>query len=192
MILASASPRRKEILKNAGFQFTVVSNPVQETSRKKRIHEQILEIADQKCLAVAGEFPDEYVLAADSVVVLNNKVIGKPQSREDAFSILKALSGKPHTVITAYSLRNMKKKFFLQNFEKTTVYFKKLSDEDIHWYVSTGEPMDKAGAYAAQGKGAMFIEKIEGDFFNVMGFPLARFIEDLKKRDFTIKEILTL
>lgn len=192
MILASASPRRKEILENAGFHFTVISKNISEKSTKKEIHTKIMDIADQKCMAVAQEFPDEYVLGADCAVVLGTEIIGKPKNKEDAFSILRRLSGKPHTVITAYSLRNIKKKFHIQNFEKTKVYFKKLSDADINWYISTGEPMDKAGAYAAQGKSAMFIEKIDGDFFTVMGFPLALFIEDLKKTGLTLQEILSL
>jgi septum formation protein len=192
MILASSSPRRKEILKNAGFQFTVVSKDVPEISNRKTIPERITEIADKKCLAVATEFPDEYVLAADTVVVLDNQIIGKPKNAKDASLMLRALSGKQHTVLTAYSLHHIKKNIHLQNYQTTTVQFKHLNNEDIVWYISTKEPLDKAGAYGAQEKGAMLIEKIEGDFFTVMGFPLALFIEDLKKAGKTIEEILTM
>lgn len=179
MILASNSPRRKEILENFGFSLKTVSKNIDEISSKEEIKEKIMDIAQQKTMAAAKDYPDENVVGADTVVVIDGKILGKPKDETEAFEMLKSLSGKSHDVITAYSFVNLKKNIFLNDAEVTKVFFKNLSDEEINWYISTKEPMDKAGAYGIQGKGAYFVEKIEGDFFSVMGFPLGRFLRRL-------------
>lgn len=179
MILASNSPRRKEILENFGFSLKTVSKNIDEISSKEEIKEKIMDIAQQKTMAAAKDYPDENVVGADTVVVIDGKILGKPKDETEAFEILKSLSGKSHEVITAYSFVNLKKNIFLNDAEVTKVFFKNLSDEEINWYINTKEPMDKAGAYGIQGKGAYFVEKIEGDFFSVMGFPLGRFLRRL-------------
>ena len=179
MILASASPRRKEILENFGFSFKTIVKNIDETSDKTHAEEKILEIAEKKARAAAIDFPDENVVGADTVVVVDGKILGKPKNKEEAFSMLKSLSGRSHEVITAFSFININKNISYSDYEITKVYFKNLTDDEINWYINTKEPMDKAGAYGIQGKGAFFVEKIEGDFFSVMGFPLGKFLRRL-------------
>ena len=189
MILASASPRRKEILENFGFSFKTIVKNIDETSDKTRAEEKILEIAEKKARAVAIDFPDENVVGADTVVVVDGKILGKPKNKEEAFSMLKSLSGRSHEVITAFSFININKNISYSDYEITKVYFKNLTDDEINWYINTKEPMDKAGAYGIQGKGAFFVEKIEGDFFSVMGFPLGKFVRFLNKTGFNLNDL---
>ncbi|WP_300392479.1 nucleoside triphosphate pyrophosphatase [Fusobacterium sp.] len=189
MILASASPRRKEILENFGFSFKTVVKNVDETSNKDTVKEKIMEIARKKAIAVAKDFPNENVIGADTMVVINNKILGKPHNKQEAFEMLKSLSGKNHEVITAFSFINLEKNITYCDCEITKVYFKNLTDEEINWYIGTNEPMDKAGAYGIQGKGAFFVEKIEGDFFSVMGFPLGKFVRFLSESGFDLNNL---
>ena len=189
MILASASPRRKEILENFGFSFKTIVKNIDETSDKTRAEEKILEIAEKKAKAAAIDFPDENVIGADTVVVVDGKILGKPKDKKEAFSMLKSLSGRSHEVITAFSFININKNISYSDYEITKVYFKNLTDDEINWYINTKEPMDKAGAYGIQGKGAFFVEKIEGDFFSVMGFPLGKFVRFLNKTDFNLNDL---
>lgn len=189
MILASASPRRKEILENFGFSFKTIVKNIDETSDKTRAEEKILEIAEKKARAAAIDFPNENVVGADTVVVVDGKILGKPKNKEEAFSMLKSLSGRSHEVITAFSFININKNISYSDYEITKVYFKNLTDDEINWYINTKEPMDKAGAYGIQGKGAFFVEKIEGDFFSVMGFPLGKFVRFLNKTGFNLNNL---
>lgn len=189
MILASASPRRKEILENFGFLFKTIVKNIDETSDKTRAEEKILEIAEKKAKAAAIDFPDENVIGADTVVVVDGKILGKPKDEKEAFSMLKSLSGRSHEVITAFSFININKNISYSDYEITKVYFKNLTDDEINWYINTKEPMDKAGAYGIQGKGAFFVEKIEGDFFSVMGFPLGKFVRFLNKTGFNLNDL---
>ena len=189
MILASASPRRKEILENFGFSFKTIVKNIDETSDKTHAEEKILEIAEKKARAAAINFPDENVVGADTVVVVDGKILGKPKNKEEAFSMLKSLSGRSHEVITAFSFININKNISYSDYEITKVYFKNLTDDEINWYINTKEPMDKAGAYGIQGKGAFFVEKIEGDFFSVMGFPLGKFVRFLNKTGFNLNDL---
>lgn len=189
MILASASPRRKEILENFGFSFKTIVKNIDETSDKTRAEEKILEIAEKKAKAAAIDFPDENVIGADTVVVVDGKILGKPKDKKEAFSMLKSLSGRSHEVITAFSFININKNISYSDYEITKVYFKNLTDDEINWYINTKEPMDKAGAYGIQGKGAFFVEKIEGDFFSVMGFPLGKFVRFLNKTGFNLNDL---
>lgn len=189
MILASASPRRKEILENFGFLFKTIVKNIDETSDKTRAEEKILEIAEKKAKAAAIDFPDENVVGADTVVVVDGKILGKPKDEKEAFSMLKSLSGRSHEVITAFSFININKNISYSDYEITKVYFKNLTDDEINWYINTKEPMDKAGAYGIQGKGAFFVEKIEGDFFSVMGFPLGKFVRFLNKTGFNLNDL---
>ena len=189
MILASASPRRKEILENFGFSFKTIVKNIDETSDKTHAEEKILEIAEKKARAAAIDFPNENVVGADTVVVVDGKILGKPKNKEEAFSMLKSLSGRSHEVITAFSFININKNISYSDYEITKVYFKNLTDDEINWYINTKEPMDKAGAYGIQGKGAFFVEKIEGDFFSVMGFPLGKFVRFLNKTGFNLNDL---
>lgn len=189
MILASASPRRKEILENFGFSFKTIVKNIDETSDKTRAEEKILEIAEKKARAAAIDFPDENIVGADTVVVVDGKILGKPKDEKEAFSMLKSLSGRSHEVITAFSFININKNISYSDYEITKVYFKNLTDDEINWYINTKEPMDKAGAYGIQRKGAFFVEKIEGDFFSVMGFPLGKFVRFLNKTGFNLNNL---
>lgn len=181
LILASKSPRRKEILENFGFDIEIDTVDIEEISDEERLLDQIVDIARKKTEAVADLHPADYVVGADTMVVLDGYPMGKPKDIEDAKGMLRSLSGRNHRVITAYALINRGKGIDITDYEMTEISFVPLSEEDIEWYVSTGEPMDKAGAYGIQGKGAIFIERMDGDFFSTMGFPLGKFVRSLKK-----------
>ena len=192
MILASKSPRRLEIISEFGINVTVKSKDIVEESNKEKIFEQIEDIAEKKAIAVSKDESSAYILAADTVVVYKNRVLGKPKDIEEAREMLASLSGERHMVISAYAFLNIEKNIRIIGHQKTEVTFKKLTKEDIEWYISTKEPMDKAGSYGVQGKGAILIESIDGDFYNVMGFPISKFVEDLKKNGFKIDDIIKL
>ena len=189
MILASNSQRRQEILRDAGFNFRVITSDVEEISDKKVITEKILDIAEKKLETIAKNNVNEFVLAADTVVELNGEIFGKPKNREEAFKILKTLSGKIHKVITAYVFKNISKNILIKDVVISEVKFLELDDETIDWYLDTGEPFDKAGAYGIQGYGRILIEKINGDYYSIMGFPISNFLENLRKIGYKISQI---
>lgn len=180
IILASASPRRYELLSTTGIKFKVIPSHFDE---KKIINNNPLkyvrEVAFRKGLIVSAEHTDALVISADTIVVTDGKVLGKPIDEEDAFNMLQMLSGKTHSVFTAFAL-------FLHRYDKsvvevaqTDVTMRTLHIDEIWAYISTGEPMDKAGAYAIQGQGSILIEKINGCYSNVVGFPLSKFFTTL-------------
>lgn len=177
IILASASPRRREILENAGIRFKVCPADVDETTDKTEPSEYVTELAKRK--AEALDCGRNIIVAADTVVATGSEILGKPRDDGDAARMLTLLSGKAHQVYTAVSVRSKDKSVTFC--EKTDVYFKELTKEQIDWYIKTGEPRDKAGAYAIQGKGAVFIKKIDGDYLNVIGLPLSRLYDVLHK-----------
>ncbi len=175
VILASKSPRRKEILQNVGVAFTVDVPDVDENvSPVLSPSEAVLEISRRKAEKVAKRHDGEdfIVISADTIVTIDGKIIGKPRDKEDAFGILKSLSGRCHEVFTGFTVSDGVQT--QTGFEVTRVYFKALKDEDIRKYIETGEPMDKAGAYGIQGKGCILVDKIEGDYYNVVGFPISK------------------
>lgn len=179
LILASQSPRRRELLSTAGFEFTVRVRPVEE---RKASHEAprdyVLRLSREKAEA-SWDGADEVVLGADTIVVLSDKVLEKPTDRDDARSMLTSLSGVRHTVLTGICLRY--KGGAISEVESTDVQFAPLSPAEIDAYVQSGEPMDKAGAYAIQGLASKFVERIDGCYFNVMGLPLALFYRHWKR-----------
>jgi septum formation protein len=182
IILASASPRRKEILATTGLGFTVCKSRYEEDltiSKEPRSLARFL--SRKKAEAVAQMYSDAVIIAADTFIVYKNKLLGKPASPDDARRMLKMLSGKVHSVITGFTIIDSKNNKRISRSLETKVYFKKLTKGEINAYVRSGEPLDKAGAYAIQGRGAVFIEKIEGDFFNVVGLPVCALAESLKK-----------
>ena len=189
MILASNSQRRQEILKDAGFNFKVITNDIEEISDKKIITEKILDIAEKKLESIAKNNVNEFILAADTVVELDGKIFGKPKNREEAFRVLKALSGKIHKVITAYVFKNISKNILIKDVVISEVKFLELDDDTIDWYLNTGEPFDKAGAYGIQGYGRILVEKINGDYYSIMGFPISNFLENLRKIGYKISQI---
>ena len=189
MILASNSKRRQEILRDMGFKFKVLTSDIEEISDKEEISEMILDIAEKKLDKIAKENTSEFVLAADTVVELEGRVFGKPKSREEAESFLKILSGKTHKVITAYVFKNISKNIFIKDVVISKVKFYDLDDETINWYLDTSEPFDKAGAYGIQGQGRALVERIEGDYFAIMGFPISNFLKNLRKNGYKISQI---
>ena len=189
MILASNSKRRQEILKDAGFNFKVITSNIKEISDKKIITEKVIDIAEKKLEQIAKNNVNEFILAADTVVELDKNIFGKPKDREEAFKFLKLLSGKIHRVITAYVFKNISKNILIKEAVVSEVKFFDLDDETINWYLDTGEPFDKAGAYGIQGYGRILVEKINGDFYSIMGFPISNFLENLRKIGYKISQI---
>ena len=189
MILASNSQRRQEILKEAGFNFKVITSDIEEISDKKIITEKILDIAEKKLEQIAKDNVNEFVLAADTVVELDGKILGKPKNREEAFGFLKSLSGKVHRVITAYVFKNISKNILIKEVVVSEVKFFHLDDDTINWYLDTDEPFDKAGAYGIQGYGRILVEKINGDYYSIMGFPISNFLKNLRKIGYKISQI---
>ncbi|KAA3615719.1 MAG: septum formation protein Maf [Calditrichaeota bacterium] len=180
VILASASPRRYELLASTGIQFKVIPSSFDESSVD--ISDPILlaeEIAHQKGLVVAREYPQHLVISADTIVTIGDNIFGKPKNEQHAAEMLQALSGKSHKVHTAFGLFLLKYDKSLIETCTTEVTMRDLHNDEIMAYVNTGEPMDKAGAYAIQGQGAMLVEKINGAYSNVVGFPLAKFFTTL-------------
>lgn len=171
-ILASGSPRRKELLSLIIPEYEVLVSGCEEFVPEGTPAEKVPAVlAEQKALAVAKLRPDDTVIGSDTVVVLNGEIFGKPKDKAHAHAMLKALSGKKHFVYTGVAVAE---KGGVRSFvQKTEVEFYKLSDETIDKYIATGEPMDKAGAYGIQGKGSVLVKGITGDYFNVMGLPIA-------------------
>lgn len=189
MILASNSQRRQEILKDAGFNFRVITSNIEEISDKENVIERILDIAEKKLEQITKNNVNEFILAADTVVELDKNIFGKPKDREEAFKFLKLLSGKIHRVITAYVFKNISKNILIREVVISEVKFFDLDDETINWYLDTGEPFDKAGAYGIQGYGRVLVEKIDGDYYSIMGFPISNFLKNLRKIGYKISQI---
>jgi septum formation protein len=183
LVLASASPRRQELLRNAGIPFVAQPTDIPEVPHQGEAPRVFAErMAREKALAVFGERPDDLVLGADTIVVVGPEILGKPRDDADAVRMLRMLSGLTHQVITGVCLagpqpgtgnRTPGHGFEDVRSETTFVTMEALSSDDIRSYISTGEPMDKAGAYAIQGRASRWVSRIEGDYFNVVGLPVS-------------------
>jgi len=175
VVLASASPRRRQLLDLIGIEHEVSPSNIDESLRPRETPRKHAErLAREKALVVAKRNPDDIVVAADTIVVIDRKVLGKPADSADARRMLSLLSGRRHTVITAVAVARGRK--VRSAIEEVRVTFRSLRRDDIDAYIATGEPMDKAGAYGIQGYGATIVERVEGDYFAVMGLPLARLV----------------
>ena len=182
ILLASGSPRRRELFTEAGLNFEVVSVDVDETPNEKEPEKVAQELSRRKAVAadrepVSGR--NKVIVAADTVVIHNGKVLGKPKDEADAVRMLTELSGAVHDVITGVTILTPGREEVTFS-QRTRVRFRPLSEEEIRDYVATGEPMDKAGAYGIQGLGGRLVEGIDGDFNNVVGFPIDRFLAIMK------------
>lgn len=177
IILASQSPRRRELMDITGLSYSVIVSDADENIDISDPKEYVLTLSERKAQAVASSHPDDIVIGADTIVVIDGMILGKPHDKDDAFRILSLLSGRTHTVYTGVSIiRNGECRRFC---EQTDVIMYKNSNDLLHRYIATGEPMDKAGAYGIQGQGMLLIERIEGDYYNVMGLPIARLYREL-------------
>ncbi len=182
IILASASPRRKELLEKIGLKFTVdPSDCAEDNNAGLEPHELVRQISVSKANAVAARHQDVIIIAADTIGMIGDKIMGKPHTEKEAAKMLREISGKTHLVVTGFTVLDTITKQQITRTVDTTVYIKQLTGEEIAAYVKTGEPLDKAGAYAIQGKGAVIVDKIEGDYYNVMGLPLSALVETLKE-----------
>lgn len=184
LILASGSPRRRELLSQAGIAYMVEPSSFKEQTPKRREPKKFVMFqAEGKARDVAAKYPGQWVLGADTVVAVEDVILGKPHSKEEAAQMLRKLSGRRHSVYTGIALVRNKKAMI--DFVETKVWFRHLSDAEIDQYIATGEPMDKAGAYGIQGKAASFVEKINGSYTNVVGLPLAQVYKMLRKAKVT-------
>jgi septum formation protein len=183
LILASASPRRALILRDAGFAFSVLSSAVDETPYPNESpYDLVQRLANAKAdLVAARAVGPAIVIAADTVVVLEGHILGKPRSTEDAHQMLQQLSGRTHSVLTGVALVRLPDAERRQFVETTLVHFSQLPSNEIARYLATGEPMDKAGAYAIQGRAGRYIPQIEGCYFNVVGLPISRLLTPLEE-----------
>ena len=191
IILASKSPRRKALLEQIGLKFTVDVSDIDES---KYLHSNPESLAKSLSIAkaekIAEKYKDAIIIAADTVVILNKEIIGKPKDKKDAVKMLRKLSGKTHVIITGFTILDTKTKKEITEFVQSKVRFKKMTGKEIDQYVKTGEPLEKAGCYGIQDKGAIFIEEVKGDFFNVVGLPIFALSQNLKKFGVDIASVL--
>jgi len=181
IILASSSPRRRELLASMGLAFDVIPSAVPEERQPDETPEEyVARLSRQKAAAVAEKNRDRWVIAADTTVVIGDEVLEKPRDANDAKRMLATIAGKTHVVYTGVTLKCLDRGYVETHVATTEVRMLPLTPRDIEWYVDTGEPMDKAGAYAAQGMGGMFIDSIHGSYTNVIGLPLALLFQMLR------------
>ena len=190
LILASASPRRASLLRQLGLQFEVIPSGVNENvDGLKSPIQHVLKLSKQKAIEVAKKAAHGIIIGADTVVVLNGKFLGKPRGEKEAKEMLSQLSGKEHQVYTGFTLVHMPSQKAVSDYEVTRVKFRELLDEEIATYVRSGSCFDKAGAYGIQDDfGAVFVERIDGCYYNVLGFPLSKFYLTWQKFQHSLRE----
>ncbi|HNQ64137.1 MAG TPA: Maf family protein [Syntrophorhabdaceae bacterium] len=180
IILASESTRRVDILRTLGISFSIIPPNIDEKRKKDETPKDfVLRISFEKANKVGNLFSDKWVIGADTVVVIKNKILGKPKNERDAFNMLKYLSGKWHKVITGYCVLNASKNVIYRDAVETRVYLRELTEDEIARYIKTSEPFDKAGSYAVQGKGGYMVKEIKGSYANVVGLPICEVAEAL-------------
>jgi len=184
LVLASKSPRRRYLLRQAGLDFQVVPSSFDETSVLSEEPEPYVRIlAESKARDISNRFPDAWVIGADTVVVIDGTILGKPRSRAEARCMLLQLSSRTHRVLTGYCICCKDADKSVCETVSTDVHFKSLSDDEIDWYIHSGEPFDKAGAYAIQGLGTFLVKSINGSYTNVVGLPVCEVLEFLIKEN---------
>ncbi|WP_286316294.1 Maf family protein [Romboutsia ilealis] len=186
IILASASPRRKEILENTSVKFDVMASSIKElTIDGESPCQMVMRLAFEKGMDIASRQKSDLIISADTIVVIDNTVLGKPKNEIEARKMITTLSGRTHQVITGISLINLERNKKIIDYVISNVKFKNLSEEDVNDYIRTKESLDKAGAYGIQGYGALLVNEIQGDYFNIVGLPISR-LSDLLKKHFNI------
>lgn len=184
IILASASPRRKKLLEKAGLKFEIAESGIEEKINKKLPADELTrELSMRKAKDVAPKVKNALIIAADSVVVINGKILGKPKDEEDAVRILESLNGKMHYSVTSFTILDTKTKRSVTKSVRTEIYFNRVSKQNIVDYVSSKKPLDKAGAYGIQELPKEFVRRIVGDFDNVVGLPTSAVLKELKRFD---------
>lgn len=190
IVLASASPRRRELLRQIGLEFEVIPSNIEEKSKSLIPSQMVMELSEGKAMDIYEKLPEEtkasvWVVGADTIVAFGDQIMGKPENRRHAVEMLSRLQGSTHQVYTGVTLVGQSgkedKPFKVSFYEKTDVTMYPMSREEIAAYVDTGEPMDKAGAYGIQGRCAAFIKEIRGDYNNVVGLPVGRLYQEMKK-----------
>lgn len=192
IILASKSPRRKKILERFNKPFKIINSNFDESKVSKNMHptKYCSKLASMKAGSVSEKFYQELIIAADTIVVLNNLILGKPNDRSDALKILMKLSGNIHSVFTGVCLRSRKNNINLTFFEHTKVSFRKLSIQEIEYYIDNYKPFDKAGSYGIQDASSVFVKYIEGCYDNVVGLPICRLNNELKKHNINLLDAI--
>ncbi|MBE0069593.1 Maf family protein [Thermoanaerobacterium thermosaccharolyticum] len=186
IVLASNSPRRREILSNIGLDFDVIPSNIAEETKEEEPENIVMDLSRKKALCVAEKLDDDsIVIGADTVVVIDGEILGKPTDKGEAFSMLRKLSGRWHKVYTGVSVVSLRNRKLINDYESTDVYIKNLSDDMILNYIEKGECLDKAGSYAIQGYGSLIVERINGDYFNVVGLPISK-LYDIFLNEFNI------
>ena len=181
IILASKSPRRREILENTKVRFSIKESQIEEIIKDNETpKETVMRLAYEKALDVANNNKESLVIGADTIVVIDDQILGKPKNEEEAYNMIKLLSGKTHYVITGFALINLTLNKRVIDCEVSQVTFKELSDECIKDYINTKESLDKAGAYGIQGYGGLLVKNIKGDYFNIVGLPISKISDCLK------------
>lgn len=193
LVLASESPRRKDLLESVGIIPLVVPSNIDEDIPDKAMPPDNLVkvLARRKIRRVAADRPGDFVIGADTIVVIDGEVLGKPRDDEDARAMLRRISGRTHHVYTGVALYEPWGQSVLDDFDVTPVTIRAMDEEEIQWYVATGEPMDKAGSYALQGIGGFFVTRVEGDFSNVVGLPLPKVYSLLRRAGVGLDQILS-
>jgi septum formation protein len=183
LILASKSPRRRSLLEQAGLAFRVVPSSIDESSVAVSSPEDyVRRLSEAKANDIARQYPDKWVIGADTIVLKAGVILGKPASQSEARTMLKNLSGQTHQVLTGYAICCLARQHLFSEIVKTDVLFKNLTAAEIEWYIQTKEPFDKAGAYAIQGLGAFLVKSINGSYTNVVGLPVCEVLEFLIKK----------
>lgn len=182
LILASASPRRKELLRSAGLKFKIIASDIDESYiAGESPQNHVRRLSRAKAAAVANQHPKVLVLGADTIVVIDDLILGKPKNKKQAQEMMQRLSDRRHTVFTGFTITRVSSGLSKTRVVRSDVRFKKITPEEMNWYVNCSEPYDKAGGYAVQGLGAYFIKAIHGSYTNVIGLPLCETLEELQK-----------
>jgi septum formation protein len=182
LILASASPRRIELLSLMGLQFDIIPGNVDESFMNGETpKEHVLRLSVEKARKTSVQYPDAWVMGADTIVAINGEVLGKPRTSDEAKEMLGKLSGQTHTVFTGFTVIKKSEDILISEAVDSSVRFRRIPEDEMAWYVALEEPYDKAGGYAVQGMGAFFIREIRGSYTNVMGLPLCEVVDVLKR-----------